>query len=216
MTPPDIRDRMIRAVLGTLVELFMTSRTASVLRDVRDALSDIAEKHSKGTVGNGTDNNPYVPEFDTYTEPQIFNVPELLPLSPNPPLEYDILNEPDPVNFDPPYSKSPDWFDLARTKGKSSSNKNKLTQLLTKECDEAIKESGVLSVKDPFIWNWDSVSETNFSTETQLQWTHFVLVSLLRSWPGVLNFCHPEKDGLRSIVNTLYLNQREIRENCCI
>lgn len=104
-------------------------------------------------------------------EPQIFNVPELLPLSPNPPLEYDILNEPDPVNFDPPYSsraqqhaltavsalsqlhrllrkrpapasifldhlitcidrkESPDWFDLARTKGKSSSNKNKLTQV---------------------------------------------------------------------------------------
>jgi hypothetical protein len=34
----------------------------------------------------------------------------------------------------------------------------------------------------------------------------------LRSWPGLLHFCHPaNSSGLRSLVNVLYLKQLEVR-----
>lgn len=33
-------------------------------------------------------------------------------------------------------------------------------QALTKECDEAIKDSGVLTNKDCFAWNWDIIKAT--------------------------------------------------------
>lgn len=45
----------------------------------------------------------------------------------------------------------------------------------------------------------------------RFRWAHVTLLSTLRSWPGVLHFCHPLKDGLRSIVSTLYLNQLDVR-----
>lgn len=139
---------------------------------LRDALSDIAEKHSGVDIGNGDSNTQqYISDFDIYNDPQLLNVADPITFSPNPPVEYDILNKPDLVNSDPPYSsraqqraltavsalsqlhrllrkrpapasifldhlitcidrkESPDWFDLARTKGKSLSNKNKLTQV---------------------------------------------------------------------------------------
>ncbi|XP_046679270.1 rapamycin-insensitive companion of mTOR-like isoform X3 [Homalodisca vitripennis] len=46
----------------------------------------------------------------------------------------------------------------------------------------------------------------------RFKWPHVTLLSTLRSWPGVLHFCHPLKDGLRSIVATLYLNQLDVRK----
>uniref|UniRef100_A0A1B6C0I0 Rapamycin-insensitive companion of mTOR domain-containing protein n=1 Tax=Clastoptera arizonana TaxID=38151 RepID=A0A1B6C0I0_9HEMI len=58
----------------------------------------------------------------------------------------------------------------------------------------------------------DKFRDTGQSNESRLKWPHVILLSMLRSWPGVLHFCHPEKEGLRSIVATLYLNQFEVRK----
>lgn len=38
------------------------------------------------------------------------------------------------------------------------------------------------------------------------------LLSVLRSWTGTIEFCNPSKpSGLKAIVDTLYLNQMEVR-----
>lgn len=38
------------------------------------------------------------------------------------------------------------------------------------------------------------------------------LLSILRSWPGLLHFCDPlNESGFRAIVAVLYLNQLEVR-----
>lgn len=38
------------------------------------------------------------------------------------------------------------------------------------------------------------------------------LLSILRSWPGTIEFCDPSKSsGFKAIVDALYLNQIEIR-----
>lgn len=38
------------------------------------------------------------------------------------------------------------------------------------------------------------------------------LLSVLRSWTGTIEFCNPSKpSGLKAIVDTLYLNQLEVR-----
>ncbi|XP_021912957.1 rapamycin-insensitive companion of mTOR isoform X2 [Zootermopsis nevadensis] len=49
--------------------------------------------------------------------------------------------------------------------------------------------------------------------EVQFHCSRLVLLSVLRSWPGILHFCHPaNSSGLRSLVNILYLKQLEVRK----
>ncbi|XP_026686268.1 rapamycin-insensitive companion of mTOR-like [Diaphorina citri] len=44
-------------------------------------------------------------------------------------------------------------------------------------------------------------------------WYHVALLSLMRSWPGVLHFCHPHDPlSLKSLVATLYLNNLNVRK----
>lgn len=44
-------------------------------------------------------------------------------------------------------------------------------------------------------------------------WYHVALLSLLRSWPGLLHFCHPHDSlTLKSLVDTLYLNNLNVRK----
>ncbi|KAL1465529.1 hypothetical protein WDU94_005089 [Cyamophila willieti] len=45
---------------------------------------------------------------------------------------------------------------IVRLKGKSLP-KHKIPNILTKESEEAIKDSGVLTVKDAFAWNWEAI-----------------------------------------------------------
>lgn len=48
--------------------------------------------------------------------------------------------------------------------------------------------------------------------EVQFHCSRLALLSVLRSWPGLLHFCHPaNSSGLRSLVNVLYLKQLEVR-----
>ncbi|KAL3268353.1 hypothetical protein HHI36_007469 [Cryptolaemus montrouzieri] len=43
--------------------------------------------------------------------------------------------------------------------------------------------------------------------------SRLAMLSILRSWPGLLHFCNPNnKSGLKSIVDILYLNQLEVRK----
>lgn len=53
---------------------------------------------------------------------------------------------------------------------------------------------------------------TRDEREVQFHCSRLVLLSVLRSWPGILHFCHPaNSSGLRSLVNILYLKQLEVR-----
>lgn len=48
--------------------------------------------------------------------------------------------------------------------------------------------------------------------ELRLFSSHNALLSILRSWPGLLHFCSPNgNSGLRALVDVLYLKQLEIR-----
>lgn len=49
--------------------------------------------------------------------------------------------------------------------------------------------------------------------ELRLYSSHVALLSILRSWPGLLHFCNPTgNSGLRALVDILYLKQLEIRK----
>lgn len=49
--------------------------------------------------------------------------------------------------------------------------------------------------------------------ELRLNCSRLALLTILRSWPGVLHFCSPkDHGGFKAIVDVLYLNQREVRK----
>ncbi|KAJ3642860.1 hypothetical protein Zmor_025609 [Zophobas morio] len=49
--------------------------------------------------------------------------------------------------------------------------------------------------------------------ELRFNCSRLALLSILRSWPGILHFCGPaNKAGLRAVVEVLYLNQLEVRK----
>lgn len=48
--------------------------------------------------------------------------------------------------------------------------------------------------------------------ELSFKCSRLTLLSILRSWPGILHFCSPnDKSGLKAIVDVLYLEQLEVR-----
>lgn len=48
--------------------------------------------------------------------------------------------------------------------------------------------------------------------ELRFNCSRLALLSILRSWPGILHFCSPTNpSGLKAIVDVLYLNQLEVR-----
>lgn len=48
--------------------------------------------------------------------------------------------------------------------------------------------------------------------ELRLNCSRLALLTVLRSWPGILHFCGPrDQTGFRAVVEVLYLNQLEIR-----
>lgn len=48
--------------------------------------------------------------------------------------------------------------------------------------------------------------------ELRFNCSRLALLSVLRSWPGILHFCSPTNtSGLQAIVDVLYLNQLEVR-----
>ncbi|XP_063227632.1 rapamycin-insensitive companion of mTOR [Bacillus rossius redtenbacheri] len=49
--------------------------------------------------------------------------------------------------------------------------------------------------------------------EQRFRCCHLALLSVLRSWPGLLHLCHPDNtSGLRAVVSVLYLRQFEVRK----
>lgn len=49
--------------------------------------------------------------------------------------------------------------------------------------------------------------------ELRFNCSRLALLSVLRSWPGILHFCSPKNSsGLRAVVDVLYLNQLEVRK----
>ncbi|XP_030749931.1 rapamycin-insensitive companion of mTOR [Sitophilus oryzae] len=49
--------------------------------------------------------------------------------------------------------------------------------------------------------------------ELRLNCSRLALLTILRSWPGVLHFCSPkDQGGFKAIVDVLYLNQLEVRK----
>ncbi|GLH11487.1 Rapamycin-insensitive companion of mTOR [Gryllus bimaculatus] len=65
----------------------------------------------------------------------------------------------------------------------------------------------------PFCdFHWDP-SRNRDEREVRFHCSRLALLSVLRSWPGVLHFCHPgDSSGLRAIVNILYVRQLEVRK----
>lgn len=48
--------------------------------------------------------------------------------------------------------------------------------------------------------------------QVRLNCSRLALLTLLKSWPGLLHFCSPrDQGGFKAIVDVLYLNQREVR-----
>lgn len=53
-----------------------------------------------------------------------------------------------------------------------------------------------------------------FRDERELRFncSRLALLTILRSWPGILHFCSPANlSGLKAIVEVLYLDQLEVR-----
>ncbi|XP_069677672.1 rapamycin-insensitive companion of mTOR isoform X2 [Periplaneta americana] len=61
--------------------------------------------------------------------------------------------------------------------------------------------------------DFQNSDRTREEREVQFHCSRIALLSVLRSWPGLLHFCHPNNtSGLRSLVNVLYLKQLEVRK----
>ncbi|XP_066994227.2 rapamycin-insensitive companion of mTOR [Anabrus simplex] len=61
-------------------------------------------------------------------------------------------------------------------------------------------------------FHWDSTRHRE-EREVRFHCSRLALLSVLRSWPGVLHFCHPANNsGLRSLVDILYVKQLEVRK----
>ncbi|XP_076265709.1 rapamycin-insensitive companion of Tor isoform X2 [Rhynchophorus ferrugineus] len=55
--------------------------------------------------------------------------------------------------------------------------------------------------------------KTRDEREMRLNCSRLALLTILRSWPGVLHFCNPrDQGGFRAIIEILYLNQLEVRK----
>nr|CAD7580287.1 unnamed protein product [Timema californicum] len=60
-------------------------------------------------------------------------------------------------------------------------------------------------------FHWDS-DRNREDREARFLCVRLALLSVLRSWPGILHFCHPSNSsGLQAIVSVLYLKQLEVR-----
>nr|CAD7462148.1 unnamed protein product [Timema tahoe] len=61
-------------------------------------------------------------------------------------------------------------------------------------------------------FHWDS-DRNREDREARFLCVRLALLSVLRSWPGILHFCHPSNSsGLQAIVSVLYLKQLEVRK----
>ncbi|XP_050303046.1 rapamycin-insensitive companion of mTOR [Anthonomus grandis grandis] len=55
--------------------------------------------------------------------------------------------------------------------------------------------------------------KTRDERKLRLNCSRLILLTVLKSWPGLLHFCSPkDTEGFRSIVDVLYLQQREVRK----
>ncbi|CAH1775574.1 unnamed protein product [Owenia fusiformis] len=49
--------------------------------------------------------------------------------------------------------------------------------------------------------------------ESRFQACRLALVTIIRSWPGMIRLCRPDASGIQSLLGTLYLNDPDIKKN---
>lgn len=63
-----------------------------------------------------------------------------------------------------------------------------------------------------FTYRLGIMDKNKHARDLRFTCSRLALLSVLRSWPGTLEFCDPNKpSGLKAIVDVLYLNQIEVR-----
>lgn len=63
-----------------------------------------------------------------------------------------------------------------------------------------------------FTYRLGIMDKNKHARDLRFTCSRLALLSVLRSWPGILEFCDPNKpSGLKAIVDVLYLNQMEVR-----
>lgn len=63
-----------------------------------------------------------------------------------------------------------------------------------------------------FTYRLGIMDKNKHARDLRFTCSRLALLSVLRSWPGTLEFCDPSKQsGLKAIVDVLYLNQIEVR-----
>ncbi|XP_055313742.1 rapamycin-insensitive companion of mTOR isoform X2 [Sitodiplosis mosellana] len=64
-----------------------------------------------------------------------------------------------------------------------------------------------------FTYRLGIMDKNKHARDLRFTCSRLALLSVLRSWPGTLEFCDPNKpSGLKAIVDVLYLNQLEVRK----
>lgn len=63
-----------------------------------------------------------------------------------------------------------------------------------------------------FTYRLGIMDKNKHARDLRFTCSRLAILSVLRSWPGTLEFCDPNKpSGLKAIVDVLYLNQVEVR-----
>ncbi|KAK9881647.1 hypothetical protein WA026_017167 [Henosepilachna vigintioctopunctata] len=88
--------------------------------------------------------------------------------------------------------------------------------LLDKPSTRDIAHVDLLAVATPycdFHYKHGWKDKNRDERDLKFNCSRLVMLSILRSWPGLLHFCSPNnRSGLKAIVDILYLNQLEVRK----
>ncbi|KAL4236760.1 hypothetical protein ACF0H5_005145 [Mactra antiquata] len=63
-----------------------------------------------------------------------------------------------------------------------------------------------------FSFTGENTDQTSEDIEARFAASKMAIVTVMRSWPGIIRFCRPDGTGLQSIVGILYLPFKEIRQ----
>ncbi|XP_046330991.2 rapamycin-insensitive companion of mTOR-like isoform X1 [Haliotis rufescens] len=64
-----------------------------------------------------------------------------------------------------------------------------------------------------FKYSGESEHSHHDSQEARFSASRMALITVIRSWPGLIRLCHPEGSGLQSLIGILYLPFAEIRKS---
>ncbi|XP_052775865.1 rapamycin-insensitive companion of mTOR-like isoform X2 [Mya arenaria] len=63
-----------------------------------------------------------------------------------------------------------------------------------------------------FSYTGEATDQTKEDRESRFAASRMAIVTVMRSWPGIIRFCRPDGAGLQSLVGILYLPFQEIRQ----